>query len=518
LLINATAKGKPLSHFWRKCVGAGRANEALRANWRRQMTQAARECGFQYVRFHGLLHDDMCVYRVADGRETFNFQYIDELFDFLLDINVRPFVEFGFMPAALASGGETLFWWRANVTPPRDWDKWAGLIAALTAHWRDRYGLAEIRRWYFEVWNEPNLHGSFWTGTKSEYFKLYACTARAVKAVDSALRVGGPAVSNFVPDARFDGETEDAGVQATHNLADLDAAAWKPAWVADFLEFCARERLPVDFVSAHPYPTDFALDGHGKMRGKSRGADSTRKDLETLNGMVRQSAFPNAEIHLTEWSSSPSSRDNSHDYNSAAAFVVKANIESAELADSLSYWTFTDVFEELGAGSGAFHGGFGLLSFQGVPKPTYHAYRFLHMLGEVEIARGDGHIVTRSADSGKLSALFYNYDAKSAVPMTNSFEAAEAAGRGGAAAPVCVTIDGVARGARFTLEFVDETFGNAMETYKKLGRPRSPNRAQTELLLAAANNFNTQILQAAGGSLNLNFTLNRFAVALLKEI
>ena len=192
------------------CVGAGRANEGLRADWQRQLAEVRRECGFRYLRFHGLLCDDMGVYRIErDGREVYNWQYIDELFDAMLGLGVRPFVELGFMPSAMASGPHTIFWWRGNVTPPREPAKWAALVRALVAHWTERYGEAEVAQWYFEVWNEPNLAG-FWLGDKggrndadfdvfarSEYFKLYEVTARAVKAVSPRYRVGGPATAGM---------------------------------------------------------------------------------------------------------------------------------------------------------------------------------------------------------------------------------------------------------------------------------------------------------------------------------
>ena len=115
------------------CVGAGRANEGLRADWQRQLTEAHRECGFQYIRMHGLFTDDMGVYRDDNGKPEYNWQYIDELFDFLHSIGMKPFVELGFMPGGLASGSKTIFWWKGNVTPPRDMTKWADFIRAFVA-------------------------------------------------------------------------------------------------------------------------------------------------------------------------------------------------------------------------------------------------------------------------------------------------------------------------------------------------------------------------------------------------
>ena len=103
---------------------------------------------------------------------------------------MRPFVELSFMPTALASGAKTVFHYRGNVTPPRDYKQWSTLIRTLVAHWVGRYGVQEVSEWFFEVWNEPNLK-AFWTGTQKDYFKLYRVTADAIKTVDSHSRSAG---------------------------------------------------------------------------------------------------------------------------------------------------------------------------------------------------------------------------------------------------------------------------------------------------------------------------------------
>jgi len=144
--------------MFKECIGAGRANEGLRADWQQQLAVVKKECDFKYIRMHGLLTDDMGVYREdRKGNPEYNFQYIDALYDYLLSIGIRPFVELGFMPSALASGKQSIFWWRGNVTPPKDYNKWGELIRNLTLHFTERYGADEVKTWYFEVWNEPNL-------------------------------------------------------------------------------------------------------------------------------------------------------------------------------------------------------------------------------------------------------------------------------------------------------------------------------------------------------------------------
>ena len=189
-------------------------------------------------------------------------QYVDELYDRLLDMDVKPFVEFGFFPKDIAAKDtKKQFWWGGNITPDENsYSKWEQLITAFTNHMVTRYGIQEVRTWYFEVWNEPNLYNVFWGGTKSDYFKLYKISVNAIKKIDNRLRVGGPSTSNFVADNRYEGETEDRKKHVIFSQEDINKAEWRGAWIEDFLKYCGNEKLPLDFISCHPYPTDFALD------------------------------------------------------------------------------------------------------------------------------------------------------------------------------------------------------------------------------------------------------------------
>ena len=231
ITVDMHAVQGPLDTSFKECIGAGRANEGLRADWQDQLREARRECGFKYIRMHGLLTDDMGVYKEdAQGNPIYNWQYIDRLYDFLLSIDIKPFVELSFMPKDLASGNKTIFWWKGNVTPPKSYDKWADLIRHLVTHFQERYGHDEVKTWYFEVWNEPDLHDGFWTGTREDYFKLYAVTARAIKSVSPDYRVGGPATA-------------------------------MGQWDESFIDFCHSNNVPLDFISSHTYGVKSGLSG-----------------------------------------------------------------------------------------------------------------------------------------------------------------------------------------------------------------------------------------------------------------
>jgi xylan 1,4-beta-xylosidase len=518
LSADARQEGKPLAHFWSKVVGAGRANEALRATWQEELEMAHRDAGFQYVRFHGLFHDDMFVYREdPGGQPVYNYQYIDDVFDRMLAKGVKPFVELGFVPEELATVKNTTFWWHANGSPPTDNARWAELVKHTVQHFIDRYGRDEVRTWYFEVWNEPNLGSFYHNGTQAQYFELYKLTAETVKAIDSQLKVGGPATSNF----NLDGAAI-AAARATGKPFDPMTIPWKPVWVDAFLTYCSSNHLPVDFLSTHPYPQDFAIDepGSSERQHLRRSIDSTRDDLRTLREIVNHSPYPKAEIQLTEWNSSPSPVDHSHDALAAAAFVVKTNIESIGLVDSLSYWTFTDVFEENRKTDSVFHGGFGLINYQEIPKAAFHGYRMMNALGDRTIAQTTGGIVTNDTRTHRIAALIYNYppEVKVSLPVSRTLAEADAIDATGSRRDLVLHIDHLPPSASFLVETLDRTHGNAISAWEEMGKPEPPTREQTQALLKAARGTQKEIIKAnSNGVLEIKRPVAPWSVVLVTE-
>ena len=370
----------PLNAMFKECVGAGRANEGLRADWQRQLTQVRAECGFTYIRMHGLFCDDMGVYREnGAGQPEYNWQYVDELFDFLQSIGMKPFVEIGFMPSALASGSQTIFWWKGNTTLPKDFKKWGDFVRAFTEHVTQRYGRDEVKTWYFEVWNEPNLDG-FFKGSQQDYFHLYDVTAKAVKSVAPAYRVGGPATAGC-------------------------------GWISEFIEFCATNSSPVDFVSTHTYGVDQGfLDETGQMGTLlSTNPWSVYGEMIGTRKRITDSKMPNLELHFTEWSSSYTPADPFHDCYQSAAYILDKIKRAGTSVNSMSYWVFTDIFEESGPRFTPFHGGFGLLNYQGIKKPAFYAYQFLNRLGEAELSSSDAASWVCIDKSGGIQALVWDF-------------------------------------------------------------------------------------------------------------
>ena len=379
--VDFTRQIGQLNTFFKECVGAGRANEGLRADWQQQLAYVKKECGFKYIRMHGLLTDDMAVYKEdSKGNPVYNYMYVDALFDFLQSIGMKPFVELGFMPGYLASGNRTIFWWKGNVTPPKDYDKWAALIKNLTKHFTERYGADEVKTWYFEVWNEPNLSPGFWTGTQEEYFKLYKYAVQAVKSVNKDYRVGGPGTAGA-------------------------------AWESEMIDYCHKNKVPIDFVSTHSYGVNQGfLDEYGNS-GTVLAKDEFAVSGDVLQSRkeIATSPIPNLELHYTEWSASYTPADPIHDSYHEASYVLQKMKQVGHAANSMSYWVFTDIFEEPGPRFEPFHGGFGMLTIQGINKPVLYAYQFLNRLGNIELVNNDSASWICKDSSGNIQALVWDY-------------------------------------------------------------------------------------------------------------
>jgi xylan 1,4-beta-xylosidase len=443
----------PLNTFFREVVGAGRAAEGLRADWQRDLALVHRECGFKYIRFHGLLEDELGVYREdSNGRAVYNFQYIDAVYDAILKIGMKPFVELGFMPQALASGSKTIFWWKGDVTPPKDYNKWEELVRSLVRHWTERYGVEEVRQWYFEVWNEPNLD-SFWSGTQAEYFRLYEVTARAIKSVSPDFRVGGPATAGN-------------------------------GWIPETIAFVTKNKVPLDFVSTHDYGVKgIGLDEYGNQQLQLITEPGAIIDgVRGSRAHIAASSLPKLPLHYTEWSASYSQRDPVHDSYISAPYIL-SKLKGAEgYANSMSYWTFTDIFEEGGPVPNPFHGGFGMLNFQGLRKPAFYAYQLLNRLGSVELKSEDAQSWITRSDRG-VQVLLWNFTPPVTNESNQKFFSRDIPAK--TLGQLNVTISGLPSGTyRRTIYRIGYQINDVYADYLKLGSPLRLSRAQVSALAA----------------------------------
>lgn len=378
IAVDVTQAQAPLDRFFDLSVGSDFPGTLSRKDSQDQLGIAVDELGFRYIRFHDIFHDVLGTVRVVNGRTRYDWTRIDQLYDALLKKGIRPFVELGFTPNALKTSDQTIFYWKGNTSHPQ-LEEWRSLVDAFVRHCRDRYGKDEVRRWYFEVWNEPNLKDFWENADQHAYFELYDVTAQTVKAIDSSLRVGGPSTAG----------------------AD---------WIPEFLDHVAKAKTPIDFVSTHTYGVEGGfLDKDGKQDTKLlTSSDAIVGDVKKARGQIAASAFPTLQLYLTEWSASYSPRDIVHDSYISAPYILAKLAQSKGSLQGMSYWTFSDLFEEPGPPPTPFHGGFGLMNREGIRKPAWFAYKYLHALRGKTVPVSDASAIV-TVDGQRTAALVWDW-------------------------------------------------------------------------------------------------------------
>ncbi|MET7423526.1 xylan 1,4-beta-xylosidase [Dactylosporangium sp. NPDC005555] len=486
-----------LGDAWRHCVGAGRFDLALRRDYQDSLALLQRDIGFRHVRQHGLFSDGAGVHRPYEHggsrRVLHAFTYVDQVVDAYLELGIRPFVELGFTPSGLASGDQTVFWWRGNVTPPRDRAEWVALVRGTVAHLVDRYGLDEVRRWPIEVWNEPDLKDFWQHADQDAYHELYEAAACAVKDVDAGLQVGGPALSPGADDG----------------------------WLPRFAEFVTARGVPVDFVSRHAYTSGAARHVPFGVHQTLAPAASLLEQFAAPRRQLSGSALAGVPVHITEFNSSYRPDNPVHDTAFHAAYLAPVVAAAGDLVDSFSYWTFCDVFEEAGVPTSLFHGGFGLLTHRQIRKPTFHLYAFLARMGDEVLARGDDHLVTRDG-TGRVTVLAWApADHTGRNPPTGGHRLRLSVPIGGSiggsiGGPIGGSIGGP-RNAFVARSSVSEEAGNAWAAWRDMGRPRSPRARQLDALREASEPARRHhSVPVAGGRADLDLTLAAHEVTLVE--
>jgi xylan 1,4-beta-xylosidase len=465
--IDASAPAHPFPHFWEKMFGSGRAILTLRQSYRQDLRDVKQITGFEYVRFHAIFHDEVGIYDEDDqGHALYNFSYADQIYDGLLANGVRPFVELSFMPKKLAAK-EALhaFWYKQNVSPPKDWNKWDDLIAQFARHLVDRYGIDEVAQWYFEVWNEPNL--DFWTGEPKQatYWQLYDHTARSIKQVSPRLRVGGPATA-------------------------------QAAWADAFIRHCAENKVPVDFVSSHVYGNDRAQDVFGTDEKIPRDQMVCRA-VKKVHDQIRSSIMPNLPLIWTEYNASYFNEPAVTDSIYIGPWLADTIRQCDGLVEIMSYWTFSDVFEEQGVVKQPFYGGFGLIAADDIPKPSYNTFKLLHRLGDERISIDSNSVLVTRQRDGSLVVAAWNL-----VPPDQA----------GVSKTIHLRFEHLAGSRRAYISRVDRDHGDVHPAYEKMGQPRYPTQEQLKVLQQAAQLLPAEIRELTGGELTLDLAPDALAV------
>ena len=437
IIVDAKADGRPFPHYWEQMFGSGRAILSLREDYRRDLRTVKAATDFKYVRFHAIFHDEVGVYdEDAQGKPVYNWSYVDHIYDGLLDNGIRPFVELSFTPKKMASRLDYhAFWYKQIVAPPADYQKWEELVQAFTRHLVDRYGIDEVSQWYFEVWNEPNI--DFWTGrpAQSTYFELYDHAARAVKAVSPRLRVGGPATA-------------------------------QAAWVDAMIAHATSQNVPLDFVSTHVYGNDTAQDVFGHAQNIPPHG-MVCEAVKKVHEQITHSAKPEIPLVWSEFNATYMNQQEITDSTYIGPWMANTIRECDGMTAMMSYWSFSDVFEEQGVVKTPFYGGYGLIAEDDIPKPALTAFSILHQLGTTRIAStATDALVTKKAD-GSFAIAAWNLVEPGVQGVDKEF---------------AFTLRGFSGATTATVLRADSKHGDTLGVWKAMGSPQYPSRVQIEEL------------------------------------
>jgi len=472
ITVDTQARPHSFPHYWEKMFGSGRAILSLRESYRQDLREVKAATGFEYVRFHAIFDDEIGLYDEDEhGNSVYNYSYVDQVYDGLLANGVRPFVELSFMPKKLASIlTPHPFWYKPYPCPPRDWERWGDLVERFAKHLVDRYGIDEVSQWYFEVWNEPNI--DFWTGVPKEdtYDRLYDVSARALKRVSSRLRVGGPATA-------------------------------QAAWVDRFIRHCVEAKVPVDFVSTHVYANDTAHDVFGTDESIPRD-EMVARAVKKVHDLVKTSARPDLPLIFSEYNASYMNEVQVTDSPFMGPWLANTIRQCDGLVDTLAYWAFSDVFEEMGVVKRPFYGGYGLMAAGNIPKASFNAFKLLHQLGGERLdVESDSVLATRRAD-GLLAVAVWNY----APP-------------GGQGAPRSFTVlfKGLPGPGQARIHVIDRDHGSSLTAWEAMGKPDFPTREQQEKLRDAGRLPPPDVESIAGGDpVTVRIVLDPQALALVE--
>jgi xylan 1,4-beta-xylosidase len=462
--VNALDRESPLPHFWEQMFGSGQAILAMRESYRKDLRMTKEITELRFVRFHDIFGDQVGVYTPdvhAKGAPAFNYSYVDQIYDGLLAEGVRPYVELSFMPQKLASQ-ETpkSVWYIPNNSPPSSYEIWDDMIRQFVQHLVARYGIDEVSQWYFEVWNEPDWGFPKGVPWQETYLTLYDHTARAVKTVDKRLRVGGPATANA-------------------------------NWVPEFIAYCHEHRIPVDFISSHIY-------GDGSVQDSLHTNDVLPRNrlvcmaAGNIQKEIASSSMPELPFIMSEfnatWKNIPEVLDTTY----MGPWLADTIRQCDGLVDMMSFWTFSDVFEEEGVVRRPFYGGFGIIAEDNMPKPVFHAFALLHKLGDTRLhSDSESALITRRKD-GTLVIALWNYAEPTANPNASdpakTFE---------------LTLTGISGRAMVRVSRLDETHGNVLQAYNAMGQPSWPTRDQIAGLQAAARLPPPERMRLSNGHLRI---------------
>lgn len=394
--IDTSTKGVHLKHTFKTLIGIGKAKNILISENQHMLKEIQNDIGFKYIRFHGLLDDEMMFYSEnEDGNPELCFTYIDLVIDFLLSINMKPFIELSFMPKDLAvDPSRTMFFIPSVISLPKSMDKWNYAIEMLIKHFISRYGRNEVESWPFFLWNEPDLTKMFGFQNRYDFFDFYKETYNTIKKVSSLISFGSSPVFSYT-------------------------LAGSNDWIDTFMDYCKLNDCLPDFINMHFYPIDLSgqdpttisKEVHTKMRKSlvyMESENALKESILRVKNRIKTKNWNTDKIFLIGWNSSISHDELLNDTVYKSAYIAKNILENYDTLESFGYWQVSDFTEEVKIKNQLYHGGQGLFTYNRIKKSHYYIFQMLSKLGDKLINKGDKFFIT--TDGTNIQIILYNYE------------------------------------------------------------------------------------------------------------
>ena len=350
-----------------------------------------REIGFRYIHFSGVFSDDLRVCsRLPNGKLVFNFAYLDKIFNFVLSVGLKPFIQLTYMPGALASNmSRRLF--NSIVSAPADNDEWCLLIKEFMEHIIEHYGLGEVSGWYFCIWNQPDTPEKLYGfGDDEKFLDFYVRSYHTIKQCSPSLQIASTPTYYILKDGYKN-------------------------WYWDFIDELSKHNCLPDALAFTYYDTSLFTE-HNRTRqsfgfvetmGLSTDPNSFTAFIDQILAEREKRKLKNLPVYLIEWNNNPSQQDLLNDTCFKSCYIVKNILQNYDRLYSFGYWSLTDLMGEAPLPDNEFFGGLGLFTKDRIPKPVYFALHMLNKLGSTFVDKGEGWFATKDDDVYKI--IVYNY-------------------------------------------------------------------------------------------------------------
>nr|WP_274600579.1 hypothetical protein [Clostridium saccharoperbutylacetonicum] len=369
-------KEKKFKKHYNKFLNVGYANDILQSILQEHILMIRKELKFEYARFFGIFNEDM---NIGSGDQKYNFYKIDKVLDFFVNNKIKPFIDLSPKAKSISKNVLEIISFEINTVKYRSIEQWEGLLNNFIIHCVSRYGIEEVEKWYFEVSTykiiEPNIEDENYY---LKYFRIFDMTYKTIKKIIPNAKIGGP--------------------------GDHFGRSNPIEFFKEWLNLNAKP----DFISMYIYPYSTTIKNGKEEIYHSNDKDYLINNLYSIKEIIKNLEFPCEEIIISEWSLTVSSRNYINDGCFKAAYIIKNIIDCVDQVDSLCYLMASDISEEYLDVNLLLQGGTGLVSINGMKKPSFYAFYFLEKLSETMVQKGKNYIMTKNSDN-IFTIICHNY-------------------------------------------------------------------------------------------------------------